>query len=38
MLKKRKEGVVDEMEQERLLWEKANPYYVERRWLKPEGY
>jgi len=38
MLRKRKEGVVDEMEQERQLWEKANPYFVERRWLKPEGY
>jgi hypothetical protein len=38
MLKKRKEGLNDEMEQERLLWEKVNPYFVDRKWLKPEGY
>lgn len=38
MLQKRKEGVVEEMEEEKKLWDKANPYFVERRWLKPEGY
>ena len=38
MLRKRKDGVVEEMEQERLQWEKANPYFVDRKWLKPEGY
>jgi len=38
MFSKRKHGVVEEMEEEGKLWEKANPYFIERRYLKPEGY
>ena len=26
------------MEEEIKLWEEANPYYVENKFLKPEGY
>ena len=38
MQQKRKDEVVDEMEQERVLWEKANPYFIDRVYVKPEGY
>lgn len=38
MLQKRKEGIVDDMVKERELWDKANPYWVDRKFIKPEGY
>ncbi len=38
MLQKRKEGLVDDIIKERELWDKANPYWVDRKFIKPEGY
>ena len=38
MISKRKEGLVDEMVKERELWDKVNPYWVDRKYIKPEGY
>jgi hypothetical protein len=38
MLNKRKEGIVDDIQKERELWDKVNPYWVDRKFIKPEGY
>ncbi len=38
MLRKRKSAIVKLIEAEQKLWEEANPYFIERKWLKPEGY
>jgi hypothetical protein len=38
MLNKRKEGACEEAAHERDLWDKANPYFVDRKYIKPEGY
>ena len=38
MMKKRKECLVVEMEEEKKLWDKLNPYFIDRKWNKPEGY
>ena len=38
MMNKRKEGACEEAAQERELWDKANPYFIDRKYIKPEGY
>ena len=38
MLNKRKEGACEDAAKERELWDKANPYFVDRVYIKPEGY
>jgi hypothetical protein len=38
MISKRKEGAVEEAAKERELWDRANPYFVDRKYIKPEGY
>ena len=38
MMNKRKEGACEEAEKERDLWDKANPYFIDRKYIKPEGY
>lgn len=38
MLQKRQEGLVDEIVKEREVWDKANPYWIDRKYIKPEGY
>ena len=38
MMQKRKEGLVDDIVKERELWEKANPYWIDRKYIIPEGY
>ena len=38
MMNKRKEGACEEAAQERDLWDKANPYFIDRKYIKPEGY
>ena len=38
MIHKRKEGACEEAAQERELWDKANPYFIDRKYIKPEGY
>ena len=38
MLRKRKEALVNEMEEEKKLWDQLNPYFIDRKWFKPPGY
>jgi hypothetical protein len=38
MMNKRKEGACEEAAKERDLWDKANPYFIDRKYIKPEGY
>ncbi len=38
MIKKRKEALFNEMEEEKKLWDKLNPYFIDRKWFKPPGY
>lgn len=38
MLRKRKEALVNEMEEEKKLWDDLNPYFIDRKWFKPPGY
>ena len=38
MMQKRREGLVDEIVKERELWDSANPYWIDRKYIKPEGY
>jgi|LauGreDrversion4_2_1035121.scaffolds.fasta_scaffold123713_2 hypothetical protein len=38
MIKKRKEALFNEMEEEKKLWEKLNPYFIDRKLFKPPGY
>lgn len=38
MQQKKKDGASDDMIKEGVLWDKANPYWIDRVYVKPEGY
>lgn len=37
-MQKRREGLVDDIVKERELWDSVNPYWIDRKYIKPEGY